>query len=180
MRLSAFYDRTSLIEACIRTVVDALLEGSLFVILVLFLFLAELRTALVVVFSLPFTFLVSLIGHPPMLYSTGSGAGTVVPLTAWSSREFSVLPIRRAFARSLHRSSRSETCLSLRSIAVEDMSTLGAPVSLMSQLQRVEVGQVLRASGQALHLCKSLARNGHQATPSPVEALASFPRPSER
>ena len=61
VRLSVFYDRTSLIEACIRTVVDALLEGSLFVILVLFLFLAELRTALVVVFSLPFTFLVSFI-----------------------------------------------------------------------------------------------------------------------
>jgi cobalt-zinc-cadmium resistance protein CzcA len=61
VRLSVFYDRTTLIEACIRTVVDALLEGSLFVILVLFLFLAELRTALVVVFSLPFTFLVSFI-----------------------------------------------------------------------------------------------------------------------
>ncbi len=61
VRLSVFYDRTSLIEACIRTVVDALLEGSLFVILVLFLFLAELGTALVVVFSLPFTFLVSFI-----------------------------------------------------------------------------------------------------------------------
>ncbi len=61
VRLNVFYDRTSLIEACIKTVVDALLEGGIFVILVLFLFLAELRTALIVVFSLPFTFLVSFI-----------------------------------------------------------------------------------------------------------------------
>jgi cobalt-zinc-cadmium resistance protein CzcA len=56
-RINVFYDRTSLIEACIKTVVDALLEGGIFVILVLFLFLAELRTALIVVASLPLTFL---------------------------------------------------------------------------------------------------------------------------
>jgi len=56
-RLDVFYDRTALIEACIRTVMDALLMGAVFVILVLFLFLAELRTALIVVLSLPVTFL---------------------------------------------------------------------------------------------------------------------------
>ena len=61
VRINVFYDRTSLIEACIETVVDALLAGGLFVILVLFLFVAELRTALIVVFSLPLTFLVSFI-----------------------------------------------------------------------------------------------------------------------
>jgi len=60
-RINVFYDRTSLIEACIRTVVDALLEGGLFVVLVLFLFVAELRTALVVLVSLPLTFLVTFI-----------------------------------------------------------------------------------------------------------------------
>ncbi len=61
VRLNIFYDRTSLIEACIKTVVDALLEGGIFVILILFLFVAELRTALIVLFSLPFTYLVSFI-----------------------------------------------------------------------------------------------------------------------
>ncbi|HQR29256.1 MAG TPA: CusA/CzcA family heavy metal efflux RND transporter [Anaeromyxobacteraceae bacterium] len=60
-RIAVFYDRTSLIEASIRTVTDALLEGGLFVVLVLFLFVAELRTALVVLFSLPFTFLVAFV-----------------------------------------------------------------------------------------------------------------------
>jgi cobalt-zinc-cadmium resistance protein CzcA len=61
VRVNVFYDRTSLIDACIHTVVNATLEGGLLVILVLFLFVAELRTSLVVVFSLPFTFLVSFI-----------------------------------------------------------------------------------------------------------------------
>jgi cobalt-zinc-cadmium resistance protein CzcA len=61
VRLDVFYDRTSLIEACIDTVVNALLEGGIFVILILFLFIAEFRTALIVVFSLPLTFLVSFI-----------------------------------------------------------------------------------------------------------------------
>jgi len=60
-RINVFYDRTSLIEACIRTVVDALLEGGIFVIVILFLFVAELRTALVVLVSLPLTFLVTFI-----------------------------------------------------------------------------------------------------------------------
>jgi len=55
--LNVFYDRTSLIEACIRTVVNALMEGGIFVVIVLFLFLAEFRTALIVVASLPLTFL---------------------------------------------------------------------------------------------------------------------------
>ena len=58
-RINVFYDRTFLIEACIKTVVDALLEGGIFVILVLFLFLAELRTALIVVVSLPLTYLLT-------------------------------------------------------------------------------------------------------------------------
>jgi cobalt-zinc-cadmium resistance protein CzcA len=61
VRVNVFYDRTELIDACIHTVVKATLEGGFFVILVLFLFVAELRTALVVVFSLPFTFLISFI-----------------------------------------------------------------------------------------------------------------------
>jgi len=61
MRIDVFYDRTALIEACIDTVKDALLAGGLLVVLVLFLFLAELRTALIVVLSLPITFLLTFI-----------------------------------------------------------------------------------------------------------------------
>lgn len=61
VKINTFYDRTSLIEACTRTVRDAMLEGSIFVILILFLFIAEFRTALIVLVSLPLTFLISFI-----------------------------------------------------------------------------------------------------------------------
>ncbi len=61
LRIDVFYDRTDLIEACIETVMRALLEGSVLVILILVLFLAELRTAMIVVLSLPITFLFTFI-----------------------------------------------------------------------------------------------------------------------
>jgi cobalt-zinc-cadmium resistance protein CzcA len=60
-RINVFYDRTALIQACIKTVMNALMEGGIFVIWVLFLFVAELRTALIVVASLPITFLATFI-----------------------------------------------------------------------------------------------------------------------
>ena len=56
VKLNVFYDRTYLIKACIKTVMDATEEGGICVIFVLFLFLAELRTAFLVVLSLPLTF----------------------------------------------------------------------------------------------------------------------------
>jgi cobalt-zinc-cadmium resistance protein CzcA len=61
MHIDIFYDRTALIEACIKTVKDALFQGAILVIIVLFLFLAEFRTAAIVVLSLPITFLFTFI-----------------------------------------------------------------------------------------------------------------------
>jgi cobalt-zinc-cadmium resistance protein CzcA len=61
LRLDVFYDRTDLIHACIRTVMEALLWGALLVVVVLFLFVAELRTSLIVVLSLPLTFLATFV-----------------------------------------------------------------------------------------------------------------------
>ena len=59
--ISTFYDRTSLIEACITTVSDALLEGGLFVIIILFLFLGDFKASLIVTFSIPITVLATFI-----------------------------------------------------------------------------------------------------------------------
>lgn len=53
VRINPFYDRTELIEACVRTVSDALMQGGVLVILVLFLFLGDFRAALTVALSLP-------------------------------------------------------------------------------------------------------------------------------
>ena len=57
--INAFYDRTELVEAVIGTVSGALLQGGLFVILILFLLIGNLRSALVAAFSLPVTALIA-------------------------------------------------------------------------------------------------------------------------
>ena len=55
VKISPFYDRTNLIQACIRTVSNALAQGGLFVVIVLFLLLWDIRAALTVALSLPLT-----------------------------------------------------------------------------------------------------------------------------
>jgi cobalt-zinc-cadmium resistance protein CzcA len=59
--IKPFYDRTSLIQACIKTVSDALMQGGVFVVLVLFLFLGNFRGAVIVALALPFTAFVTFI-----------------------------------------------------------------------------------------------------------------------
>ncbi|UCF77804.1 MAG: efflux RND transporter permease subunit [Candidatus Eiseniibacteriota bacterium] len=61
VRIDTFYDRTALIQAATRTVGGALLQGGLLVIVVLFLFLGNLRSSIVVALSLPLTALVAFI-----------------------------------------------------------------------------------------------------------------------
>jgi len=61
VRISPFYDRTDLVEAVIGTVSGALAQGGIFVVLILFLVVGNLRSALVVATSLPLTALVAFI-----------------------------------------------------------------------------------------------------------------------
>ncbi len=55
VEIHPFYDRTALTKACIKTVSDALLQGGVLVVLVLFLFLGNLRASVIVALSLPLT-----------------------------------------------------------------------------------------------------------------------------
>lgn len=55
------YERTELVNASVGTAVRALVEGSILVALVLFLFLGEFRSALVVVVALPLAMLIAFI-----------------------------------------------------------------------------------------------------------------------
>ena len=124
VRVNVFYDRTSLIEACIATVMNALLEGSLFVILILFLFIAELRTALIVVLSLPLTFLVSFIlmgwaGLSSNLMSLGGLAFSVGMVVDASI--VVIENIRRQLAARLHEPRRT--------VILEAVQEVGRPVA---------------------------------------------------
>ncbi|MCP4676687.1 MAG: efflux RND transporter permease subunit [Deltaproteobacteria bacterium] len=59
--IDTFYDRTDLVEAVIGTVSGALMQGGVFVVLILFLVIGNLRSALVVATSLPLTALIAFI-----------------------------------------------------------------------------------------------------------------------
>lgn len=60
--LNVFYDRADLIETAVATISDALLYAIILVIFVLFVFLADVRAALVVAVSIPLAVLASFLG----------------------------------------------------------------------------------------------------------------------
>ena len=57
--LRPIYDRTDLVEEAVGTATAALIEGSILVAIVLFLFLGELRSAVVVISALPLAMLIA-------------------------------------------------------------------------------------------------------------------------
>lgn len=59
--INPVYDRTELVEKALETAESALLEGSILVAIILFLFLGELRSAIVVVVTLPLAMLIAFI-----------------------------------------------------------------------------------------------------------------------
>ena len=60
-KIKPVYERTELVNKAVETAVRALIEGSILVAIVLFLFLGELRSALVVVAALPLAMLIAFI-----------------------------------------------------------------------------------------------------------------------
>jgi cobalt-zinc-cadmium resistance protein CzcA len=59
--INTVYDRTELVEKAVKTAENALVEGSVLVVIILFLFLGEIRSALVVIIALPLAMLISFI-----------------------------------------------------------------------------------------------------------------------
>ncbi|MES2299398.1 MAG: CusA/CzcA family heavy metal efflux RND transporter [Pseudomonadota bacterium] len=55
------YDRTDLVDKAVRTAESALVEGSILVAIILYLFLGEVRSAIVVIVALPLAMLISFI-----------------------------------------------------------------------------------------------------------------------
>ena len=70
VRIVPFYDRSALITRAVGTVQDALLEASVLVVILLLLFLGELRAALVVALMLPFAALATFL----LMRTTGMSA----------------------------------------------------------------------------------------------------------
>ena len=62
MVIKPIYERTDLVNKAVGTATSALIEGSILVAIVLFLFLGDLRSAIVVVVTLPLAMLIAFIG----------------------------------------------------------------------------------------------------------------------
>lgn len=68
--LNVVYDRTELVDKAVSTAERALIEGSVLVAIILFLFLGELRSAIVVIVTLPMAMLIAFI----LMQQTGLSA----------------------------------------------------------------------------------------------------------
>ena len=62
VRIVPYYEQKTLVNASLATVTTALMQGIVMVILVLILFLSDIRSSLVVAFSLPFSLLFAIVG----------------------------------------------------------------------------------------------------------------------
>ncbi|MGH7348796.1 MAG: efflux RND transporter permease subunit, partial [Candidatus Rokuibacteriota bacterium] len=105
LTLEPFYDQTELVDRAVGTAERALLEGAVLVIIVLFLFLGELRSALVVVSAVPLSMIIALLlmylsGLSANLMSLGGlaiGIGLMVDgAVVMVENSFRLLSLRRA------------------------------------------------------------------------------------
>jgi len=62
IRIVPYYEQKTLVEACVNTVTDALLQGIVLVALVLLVFMGSFRPSLVVALSIPFSILFAMVG----------------------------------------------------------------------------------------------------------------------
>ena len=61
VRVTSYYDQSELVERAVGTVKDALLEGAVLIVIILFLFLGNVRSALIVTAMLPLSLLLAFI-----------------------------------------------------------------------------------------------------------------------
>jgi cobalt-zinc-cadmium resistance protein CzcA len=112
VKLRPIYDRTELVDKAVWTAVKALIEGSLLVALVLFLFLGEIRSALVVISALPLAMLIAFIfmGQTAMSANLMSLAGLAVGIgmmvdgaVVMVENAFRIMAERKAAGESVNR-----------------------------------------------------------------------------
>lgn len=102
LKIEAYYDRSELVDAALATVIKVLIEGVIFVVIVLYLFLGDLRSSVIVIATLVITPLVTFmfmnqIGLSANLMSLG-GLAIAIGLMV----DGSVVVVENAFERLGH------------------------------------------------------------------------------
>jgi cobalt-zinc-cadmium resistance protein CzcA len=62
IKIVPYYEQKTLVEACVKTVTDALIQGIVLVMIVLVIFMGSIRPSLVVALSIPFSVLFAMVG----------------------------------------------------------------------------------------------------------------------
>ncbi len=122
LQIKAFYDRSELVDAAIHTVVKVLIEGVIFVVAILIIFLGDLRSAVVVVATLVLTPLLTFLvmnhyGLSANLMSLG-GLAIAIGLMV----DGSVVVVENAFAH-LGRENHGESRIRIIFNAVKEVGT---------------------------------------------------------
>ncbi|MFZ9641823.1 MAG: efflux RND transporter permease subunit [Candidatus Methylopumilus sp.] len=123
LQIVPFYDRSELVDAALHTVVKVLIEGIILVIIVLFLFLGDVRSSLIVVGTLILTPLITFMamnyyGISANLMSLG-GLAIAIGLMV----DGSVVVVENAFHQLGHRSGESKI-----RVVLEAAAEVGTPV----------------------------------------------------
>ena len=123
LQIVPFYDRSELVDAALHTVVKVLIEGIILVIVILFLFLGDVRSSLIVVGTLVLTPLITFIamnyyGISANLMSLG-GLAIAIGLMV----DGSVVVVENAFHQLGHRKGESKI-----RIVLDAASEVGTPV----------------------------------------------------
>ncbi len=127
LQITPYYDRTDLVDAALWTVSKVLIEGILLVIFILFIFLGDVRSSLIVVVTLIITPLITFIvmnqqGISANLMSLG-GLAIAIGLMVDST----VVVVENVYRRLCHPTVANESSLRINTI-IDAVSEVGVPV----------------------------------------------------
>ncbi|MFW2455519.1 efflux RND transporter permease subunit, partial [Methyloversatilis discipulorum] len=123
LKIEAYYDRSELVDAALATVIKVLIEGVIFVVIVLYLFLGDLRSSVIVIATLVVTPLVTFmamnqLGLSANLMSLG-GLAIAIGLMV----DGSVVVVENAFERLGHAKEEGESRIRVILSAVMEVAT---------------------------------------------------------
>jgi cobalt-zinc-cadmium resistance protein CzcA len=134
MVVKPIYERTDLVNKAVGTATSALLEGSILVAVILFLFLGELRSALVVIVTLPLAMLIAFIGMEQFGLSANLMSLAGLAIGIGMMVDGSVVMVENAFRIMAERKAHGET--------VDRTSAVLAAQGLLLIVQRNTTGPV--------------------------------------
>jgi cobalt-zinc-cadmium resistance protein CzcA len=123
LKIESYYDRSELVDAALATVIKVLIEGVIFVVIVLYLFLGDLRSSVIVIATLVVTPLVTFmamnqLGLSANLMSLG-GLAIAIGLMV----DGSVVVVENAFERLGHAKEEGESRIRVILSAVMEVAT---------------------------------------------------------